>query len=156
MKTHQSCRVCQGPFDDVLSLGDHYVSDFINPGDGDGTKAPLDLVLCQQCRLLQLKHTVPAELMYRNYWYRSGTNSTMRAALANIAHTAETLIHLEPGDTVLDIGCNDGTLLGSYKTSGIFRLGIDPAENLAPFSRKIADKVVVGLFGAVSWRRTRS
>jgi SAM-dependent methyltransferase len=130
----------------VLDLGAHYVSNFISPGEPDGTKAPLELVLCRRCRLLQLKHTVPAETMYQNYWYRSGTNQTMRNALADIANKAETLIHLKEGDAVVDIGCNDGTLLAMYRTGGIRKIGFDPAENLAVFSRKVADKLVVGFF----------
>jgi NDP-4-keto-2,6-dideoxyhexose 3-C-methyltransferase len=56
------------------------------------------------------------------------------------------LVHLKEGEAVLDIGCNDGTLLASYKTQGIFRIGFDPAENLAAFSRKVANKVVIGFF----------
>src|SRR5205814_4712509 len=52
----------------------------------DGPKAPLELVLCGRCGLLQLKHTISAEAMYKNYWYRSGTNQTMRNALADIAN----------------------------------------------------------------------
>jgi len=146
--TRTTCRVCGGAFDPILSLGDQYVSDFILPGESDGPKAPLELVLCRECRLLQLRHTVPGELMYRNYWYKSGTNQTMRSALADIAHKAETLIHLAPGDSVLDIGCNDGTLLAAYATENIFRIGIDPAQNLAPLSRRIADEVVVGFFSS--------
>src|SRR5438477_5408968 len=144
MLTRRTCRVCEAELDPVLSLGEHYVSDFVLPQDGNGTAAPLDLVLCRRCRLLQLRHTVPGELMYRNYWYRSGTNQTMRGALADIAHKAETLIHLRAGDAVLDIGCNDGTLLAAYEAEGIRRIGIDPAENLAQYSRKVVDHVVVG------------
>jgi SAM-dependent methyltransferase len=136
----------------VLSLGTLYVSDFRNPGDPDGAGAPLEIVLCRRCCLLQLKHTVPAELLYQNYWYRSGTNQTMRDALADIANTAEHLIHLQEADTVLDIGCNDGTLLASYKTGGIYRVGFDPAKNLSQFSRRVADKVVVGFFEADAFR----
>ena len=148
MITRTTCRVCDGDLQPILSLGEHYVSDFVRPDEPDGTRAPLDLVLCSRCRLLQLKHSVEPGLMYRNYWYKSGTNQTMRDALADIANNTETLIHLDPGDTVLDIGCNDGTLLGSYRTEGIFKVGFDPAENLAPLSRKIADHVIVGFFDA--------
>ena len=148
MITRTTCRVCDSSLEPVLDLGEHYVSNFISPGEHDGTKAPLELVICRRCRLLQLKHTVPGETMYRNYWYRSGTNQTMRNALADIANKAETLIHLREGDSVVDIGCNDGTLLASYKTGGILKIGFDPAENLAIFSRKIADKLVVGYFEA--------
>lgn len=148
MITRTTCRVCEGSLAPILSLGDHYVSDFIDPAQPDGIKAPLELVLCQRCRLLQLKHTVPAETMYRNYWYRSGTNQTMRTALADIACTGEHLMHLQKNDAVLDIGCNDGTLLASYTTAGLYKIGYDPAENLAQFSSKIADKLVVGFFNA--------
>jgi SAM-dependent methyltransferase len=116
------------------------------PTQSNGLKAPLELVLCYRCRLLQLKHTVPADAMYKNYWYRSGTNQTMRDALADIANKAGSLTHLYEGDSVLDIGCNDGTLLASYETNGLYRIGFDPAENLAVFSRKVADKLITGFF----------
>lgn len=148
MKVWNTCRVCDGALEPILSLGEQYVSNFLPPEQPDGLKAPLELVLCSRCRLLQLKHTVPADAMYKNYWYRSGTNQTMSAALADISHRAETLMHLKAGDAVLDIGCNDGTLLGSYQTSGIYKIGFDPAENLAVYSRQCANRVLVGLFDA--------
>jgi NDP-4-keto-2,6-dideoxyhexose 3-C-methyltransferase len=148
MITRLTCRVCEGLLGAVLSLGDQYVSGFVSPDQPDGPKAPLELVLCQQCRLLQLRHTVPGEMMYQNYWYRSGTNQTMRDALADISAAAAKLVRLKEGDSVLDIGCNDGTLLGSYTVPGLYKIGFDPAQNLAAFSRKIANKVLVGFFDA--------
>jgi len=146
MIARSTCRVCKSSFEPLLDLGDHYVSDFPLPDQSDGIKAPLELVLCRRCRLLQLRHTVSPEDMYRNYWYRSGTNRTMQLALADIANKAETLAHLQPGDSVLDIGCNDGTLLAAYRTGDIYRIGFDPAENLAPLSRRIAQTVVADFF----------
>lgn len=148
MITRTTCRVCGGQLDPILSLGEQYISNFVTPETPNGNKAPLDLVLCRWCTLLQLRHTVPADWMYQNYWYRSGTNQTMRDALADIAHTTEQLIHLPEGAKVLDIGCNDGTLLASYKTKGIFRIGFDPAKNLASFSRRVADLVIEDFFMA--------
>src|SRR5665647_522310 len=56
MITRTTCRVCDGSLEPVLDLGEHYVSDFILPGDSDGTKAPLELVICRRCRLLQRRH----------------------------------------------------------------------------------------------------
>jgi SAM-dependent methyltransferase len=72
----------------------------------------------------------------------------MRDALADISGTASKLLKLKAGASVLDIGCNDGTLLGSYKVPGLYKIGFDPAQNLALLSRKIADKVLVGFFDA--------
>ncbi len=153
VKTRTTCRVCENPLESIFSLGEHYVSNFLSPGEDDGIKVPLELVLCRRCRLLQLKHTVPADLLYRNYWYRSGTNKTMRDALADIANTGELLMHLQKGDSVLDIGCNDGTLLASYRTRGIYKIGFDPAENLASRSRELADKIVRDFFESESFQR---
>jgi hypothetical protein len=38
----------------------------------------------------------------------------------------ERLVEPSPGDVVLDIGSNDGTLLGAYSRPGLNRVGIDP------------------------------
>ena len=145
---HKACRVCGGSLMEILSLGSHYLSEFLLPGESDGIKAPLELVLCETCHLLQLKHTAPADAMYQNYWYRSGVNQTMCQALADITEKAENLIDLTPGDSVLDIGCNDGTLLASYKREGIYRIGFDPAENMAEYSRNVTEHLEVGYFEA--------
>jgi NDP-4-keto-2,6-dideoxyhexose 3-C-methyltransferase len=135
----------------ILSLGDLYVSDFVDPTESDGLKAPLELVLCRRCHLLQLRHTVPVDALYRNYWYLSGTNQTMRIALKSLANTAEKLMHLKKGDAVLDIGCNDGTLLASYETGGIYKIGFDPAENLSTCSSAVMDKLVIDFFNSAAW-----
>jgi hypothetical protein len=78
------------------------------------------------CGLLQLEHSVPSEVLYFSYWYRSGTNRTMREHLAGIADSAASLIH-KPKAAVLDIGCNDGTLLRAYP-SDFERYGVDPSD----------------------------
>lgn len=156
MITRTTCRVCKGDLQDAFSLGDHYVSDFPLPAQPDGVKAPLELMLCRTCSLLQLRHTVPADTMYRNYWYRSGTNSTMREALGDIALAAERLMHLGRGDAVLDIGCNDGTLLGAYRTPELFKIGFDPAENLAPLSRAVANRIFTGFFKSSDYMEDRA
>ena len=55
----------------------------------------------------------------------------MRDALRNITEQIESMVDLQPGDVVLDIGSNDGTLLRCYADNDIFRLGVEPANNLA-------------------------
>ncbi len=129
--TRTTCRICDSNrLSELFSLGDLYVSNFVGKGE-TGIKAPLNLVFCDDCSLVQLKDTVPRELLYSNYWYKSGVTKTMKDALRDITQKVEEKFELKRGDVVLDIGSNDGTLLRTYTTPGIIRVGVEPAKNLA-------------------------
>jgi hypothetical protein len=84
--------------------------------------------------------------MFRRYWYRSGINRTMTAALEDVAHRAEQLVNLSRGDLVVDVGCNDGTLLRSYMTSGLTLVGFEPATNLIPYAEMGTTKIINDYF----------
>jgi hypothetical protein len=87
------------------------------------------------CGLLQLAHTFPTEILYANYWYRSGVNETMRNHLKDIAASALSLV-TKDRLRVVDIGCNDGTLLNNYPES-FERIGIDPSDIAAEIAPPI-------------------
>jgi len=142
--TRRTCRVCGSRrLAKIFSLGDLYVSDFPSSPTAEGIKAPLELVLCERCTLLQLKHTAPQEILYaRHYWYRSGVTETMRRALKDITDSVEQLVPLKPDDIVLDIGANDGTLLAAYTPKEIRRVGCEPANNLVPLLRQVTPSVI--------------
>ncbi|MFA7327923.1 MAG: class I SAM-dependent methyltransferase [Candidatus Ratteibacteria bacterium] len=143
--TRTTCRLCgSNKLQEVFSLGEQYINDFV-PAErvGKGLKAPLDLIICTQCSLLQLRHTAPQELLYsRYYWYRSGVTDTMRRALRDITAGIESTATLKPGDVVLDIGANDGTMLATYTAPGIHRVGCEPANNLVETLKKNAEYVM--------------
>jgi 2-polyprenyl-3-methyl-5-hydroxy-6-metoxy-1,4-benzoquinol methylase len=96
-------------------------------------KIPTSLVRCdtmkdeRACGLLQMEYTIPPEILYSAYWYRSGTNNTMRRHLQGIVEEAQELTDLNASAKVLDIGCNDGTLLGYYP-EGFIKYGVDPSD----------------------------
>src|SRR3989344_3703726 len=135
--TIDHCRVCGSKqIADLYALGDLYVSDFVEEKN-KGFKAPLSMVMCQHCSLVQLRDTAPQEFMYtRFYWYRSGVTDTMRKALRDITQDIESRIPLKAGDVVLDIGSNDGTMLRTYAVPGLITVGVEPASNLAEEGRK--------------------
>jgi hypothetical protein len=119
----------------VIDLGEQYLQgSFIKPGKEipPTRRIPCTLVRCNPmvdehaCGLLQMAHTVPPEILYAAYWYRSGTNNTMRTHLKGIVDEATTLLNSQKL-RVLDIGCNDGTLLYNYPDS-FEKYGVDPSD----------------------------
>jgi GDP-D-mannose dehydratase len=88
----------------------------------------VNLHLCSKCSLVQLDSTAPPDTMYKNggYGYKSGVSNTMRTHLKDYNAELRALRPLTNGDTVLDIGSNDGTFL-NYYGSDVCRIGIDPA-----------------------------
>ena len=132
----KTCRVCgSSALTKVIDLGEQYLQgSFVKPGKElpPMRKIPTTLLRCDPtrdenaCGLLQMAHSVPPEILYAAYWYRSGTNETMRNHLKGIVSEAvETLV--KENARVLDIGCNDGTLLNYYPKKFI-RFGVDPSD----------------------------
>jgi len=136
IRTRTTCRVCgSSALQKVIDLGpQHLQGSFIKPGKEmpSARKINCTLVRCNPeqdenaCGLLQMEHSVPPEILYASYWYRSGTNNTMRMHLKGITEAVVPLFD-KPDVRVLDIGCNDGTLLGFYPESYI-KFGCDPSD----------------------------
>ena len=152
VSTRSTCRSCNSEsLSPILSLGRQYVSNFVDPNDpGENLVAPLDLVLCDMisggCGLLQLRHTVSPHLLYKYYWYRSMVNQTMRSALEDVCRSVTGRVGLRPGDLMLDIGCNDGTLLRAYHAVGLELVGFEPAGNLIEDAEVGTSKIVNDFF----------
>ena len=113
----------------ILDLGEQYLTGvFPRERDAVVTKGPVQLVLCPEGGLVQLKQSYDVSEMYGdNYGYRSGLNKSMVAHLENKVKQLEGIASLKAGDVVLDIGSNDATLLKAYTAREIRLGGIDPS-----------------------------
>lgn len=56
--------------------------------------------------------------------------------LKDIVENVERRIELKDEDIVIDIGCNDGTMLAMYSNHNLYTIGYDPALNLASEAKK--------------------
>ena len=150
MLTITECRSCGSTnLTNILSLGLQYPSNFIelNSISDKREQIPLELIFCEKkdCGLLQLKHTASRESLYKEYWFRSGLNEKMVDALKDITKSVEKRISLSENDIVLDIGCNDGTLLRSYQ-SKVRLVGFEPASNLVDEAKEGTDLIINNFF----------
>ena len=157
IQTRKTCRVCgSSKLVPILSLGNQYITNFVEEPKTEYPKGPLDLVLCNAkdggCGLLQLKHTIERDVLYRKYWYKSGISSTMVKALEDVTASAKKTVELSAGDLVVDIGANDGTLLRQYGVPGLVTVGFEPS-NLWHLGTEGNSKIIHDYFNYDSFHR---
>ena len=100
---------------------------------------PLAINYCNTCTHTQLTHSVNPDKLFKNYLYVSGTSKTLRSYFNDFVDITSRYVI---GNKILDIACNDGSQLDSYKARGYETYGIDPAENLYPLSSSKGHKVI--------------
>jgi SAM-dependent methyltransferase len=128
------CRVCRSAnLKPVIRIKPQHIASTFVKTNKNNTKAkikiPMTLMLCRKCGLAQLRETVLPDLLYENYFYRSNISKTMNHDLRDVVADATSRVKLKDGDSILDVGCNDGLMLTFYPKH-LKRVGIDPAKNI--------------------------
>jgi SAM-dependent methyltransferase len=108
---------------------------------------PLEVGFCRSCGHVQLMRFVPPDAMFEDYLYVSAASDTLKAHLHDLSDVVVSRERLGRDDLVVDIGCNDGTLLGGFARHGVRTLGVDPAKNLAALAGMNGTERFVGFFG---------
>lgn len=136
----KNCILCGGSnLKKVVNYGKIYQSCFLPyptfHSDCLLQKEDLSLNECSNCNFVQLNKFIEPDSMYRQYYYRSSTNASMVSSLKDIETNVSSHFFKLNGNlpkSILDIGCNDGTLLKIFRKVGSeFNVGFDPANNLA-------------------------
>ena len=147
------CRSCGATLDKVVfDIGELKINAFTNEPNTDVGSAPLTLMHCESCDLIQLSHTVREEDLYKNYWYLSRLNKKIVDNLQSIVEDVSKEVKLKQGDSVLDIGANDGTLLSFYDSDLVIRVGCDPAENIHSELQANCDVMIGDFFNHSNWQ----
>jgi SAM-dependent methyltransferase len=119
--------------------------------------APLDLVLCTECSLVQIVQTISPEILFcDNYPYFSSISPTL---LQHSRDNAQELIRsrrLDKSSLVIELASNDGYMLRNFVEAGIPVLGIDPAEGPATVAQRAAIPTICTFFDSMLARRLRS
>ncbi|EMF88669.1 methionine biosynthesis protein MetW-like protein [Leptospira santarosai str. ST188] len=92
---------------------------------------PLDLFQCKNCGFVQIECVVDPEIIYRDYIYVTTSSSGLSSHFENYAKDVFEKLDLKPDNLVLDIGSNDGTLLGYFKKKNVKVLGVEPSIKTA-------------------------
>src|SRR5579862_757246 len=130
-----TCRICKGTrLSRFIDLGEQpHCNRFLTREELDRPEPfyPTVLHFCADCALIQMIEAVPAEAMFRDHPYVSGTTATLTHHFQDVA--AELMNRFKPpsGSLVVDIGSNDGTFLKGLASYPVRLLGVEPAIKIA-------------------------
>jgi len=124
------CEVCGSrDLEPVLDLGLHPLCDDLIPvGSGETCKEyPIEILFCSRCKTAHQRFQVAKETLFpRSYHYRARHTADVLAGMAELVQSVEARVGSLRDRLVLDVGCNDGSLLGIFARYGARTTGIEP------------------------------
>jgi SAM-dependent methyltransferase len=148
--SHETMDICRGcaraavrPFFDLgmLPLAGGFLSEAQTATE---QRYPLLVSVCEHCGLVQIVSPVDPEILFQDYSFATGT---IPGLVRHFEAYAEWIsANLRP-KSVIEFGCNDGTLIAALEKHGIRSLGVDLAANITEMAREQGRNVVTGAFG---------
>ena len=124
------CEVCgNSKLESVLDLGPHPMCDDLVQVNQDRIchEYPIEILFCNVCQTAHQRFQVPKELLFpQTYHYRSRHTADVIDGMKNLVATCANKLGNLSGKKVLDIGCNDGSLLKIFQQEGSNAFGIEP------------------------------
>jgi len=105
---------------------------------------PLEVYFCDRCTLVQLLHVVSADDLFRNYFYSSSVSLSKH--FIDYAEEVVNKLKILPGSFIVEIGSNDGVLLGPLRGLGMKTLGVDPAINISKIAESKGLRIIKDFF----------
>ena len=150
-----ACRACHSSTETFIDFGRMPLANaFLTPDEFAGEYFfNLRATYCPRCTLVQLADQPPRERMFNDrYPFFSASSARMQEHFAAMAR--EVIAALPPGDPfVVEIGSNDGTLLGNLAAAGISHLGVEPSRSVAAAALAAGVDTVGAFFDAGLARR---
>ena len=124
------CEVCgSDDLEEVLNLGEHPLCGDLVRFDEERTRKeyPIVIKLCNNCKTAHQVFQVPkTELFHFDYSYRARSTGSVLKGMSDLVDSIEERFGNLAGKKVLDIGCNDGSLLNFFQDKGSQTFGVEP------------------------------
>lgn len=151
MKTNPHCRMCGSrQLTKFLDLGESPLANSFltteNLQNNKEEKYPLRVFFCEDCNLSQLTDVISPELLFKDYVYFSSGMPVLPAHFRNYALEVKNNFLTSTDQLVVELGSNDGILIGAIKDLGARVLGVDPAENIAKIANTRGIETIPAFF----------
>ena len=111
--------------------------------------APLTLMFCRDCCLVQIREDVAPEILFgRDYPYYSSVIPTVVDHFKNSAEEIISSRNLGKDSFVLELASNDGVMLKNFVARDIPVLGVDPAKGPVEAAQKQGIPTIHDFFSA--------
>jgi hypothetical protein len=124
------CEVCNNTnLRSVLDLGSQSLCDDLVPiGESRICKEyPIEILFCDVCLTGHQRFQVPKKKLFAStYHYRARMTGSVLSGMAELVSSCDIKLAGIKGKTVLDIGCNDGSLLNYFEEKGCKTIGVEP------------------------------
>lgn len=149
--TGTACRFCGRPLQrTVVDLGmSPLCESFLAADELDRMEPfyPLNVRICDGCKLVQLPEYVAPEEIFTEYAYFSSYSDSFVQHAADYVELVVGRLGLDERSFVVEIASNDGYLLQHFLDRKIPVLGIEPAENVAAAAAEKGVPTNVAFFG---------
>lgn len=126
------CEVCGNQnLPSVLNLGHHPLCDDLIPISESriSKEYPIEILFCDICKTAHQRFQVPKhELFPHSYHYRSRFTADVLNGMQELVNSCEKKLGHLHHKKVLDVGCNDGSLLNFFRSKGAKTFGIEPTS----------------------------
>lgn len=150
MKKQVKCRICKSKnLKTIIDLGSQPLANsFLTKSELNKKEAtyPLKVLFCKDCNLCQLSYVVKPSVLFKKYVYFSSNMPALPEHFANYAKEVVKNFIKNKNELVVEIGSNDGLLIGAVQDMGIKILGIDPAVNIAKIANSRGIKTLPKFF----------
>ncbi len=124
------CEVCGNKqLAKVLNLGLHPMCDDLVEIENQRhcRQYPIEILYCTNCYTAHQQYQVPKQDLFpTSYHYRARFTADVLNGMKELVKSCESQYGKIEGKTVLDIGCNDGSLLSFFKEKGAKTIGVEP------------------------------
>ena len=126
-KIIRKCQICNNKLFDVLNLGQQPLCDDLTKKPNSSNFFKLQISYCKKCLTAFQKYNIERKVLFpKTYHYRSSNTIDVVEGMKDLVKSTKKYYPTLVNKTVLDIGCNDGTLLSLFKKQGAKTYGIEP------------------------------
>ena len=154
------CQICNSnKIQKVMDFGYQPLADDLIHFRDESRKTifyPLEVFLCPKCTLLQTGYIVGDTTLYsKNYHYLPGISKAVVDNFKNLSLNLKNIYNLNKSSVIVDVGCNDGSLLNEFKKLNITKvIGIEPTDTYK-YAKKKNIKIINDFFNRKSSSATK-